>query len=180
MFIGDLIDNHYVSLFEKNPDGFGATEELEKAKANIKAWEVAFPVANICIGNHDRRPDKRRFNVGLTKHWIKTIDEVLGTANWIFKEEFNISDVLYIHGDGKQAKTRIKTEHISVVQGHYHTKGYIEFSVGKDIRIFGMQVGCGIDPDTYGMAYARHHDKPHISCGVVLEDGRLPILEYMF
>jgi hypothetical protein len=28
------------------------------------------------------------------------------------------------------------------------------------------------------MAYSKHFDKMHINCGVVLENGTLPILEY--
>jgi hypothetical protein len=38
-----------------------------------------------------------------------------------------------------------------------------------------MQVGCGIDNDSYAMAYARNFAPPQLSCGVVLE-GKLPIL----
>jgi hypothetical protein len=56
----------------------------------------------------------------------------------------------------------------STVQGHLHTQFYSETYVGQNFRIFGMQVGCGIDFDTYAMAYAKRGKKPAIGCGVVI------------
>jgi hypothetical protein len=40
--------------------------------------------------------------------------------------------------------------------------------VGNNFKIFGMQVGCGIDRDSYAAAYAKHFKKQAIGCGVVL------------
>jgi hypothetical protein len=31
-----------------------------------------------------------------------------------------------------------------------------------------MQVGCGIDRESYSQAYARNYKKPAIACGVVI------------
>jgi hypothetical protein len=42
-----------------------------------------------------------------------------------------------------------------------------------------MQVGCGVDDKSYAMAYGKNHPKSAISCGVVLNDGQLPIIEMM-
>ena len=57
---------------------------------------------------------------------------------------------------------------MSTVQGHIHTQAYTEWMVGRNFRIFGMQVGCGIDHDAYASAYARHYKKQAIGCGVVI------------
>jgi hypothetical protein len=38
-----------------------------------------------------------------------------------------------------------------------------------------MQVGCGINFDSYSFAYAKRGKKPAIGCAVVLNDGKLPI-----
>jgi hypothetical protein len=38
-----------------------------------------------------------------------------------------------------------------------------------------MQVGCGIDHESYAMAYAKYGKKPAIGCAVVLNNGKLPI-----
>ena len=57
---------------------------------------------------------------------------------------------------------------MSTVQGHLHTQSYVEWYVGQNFKIFGMQVGCGIDHNSYAMAYAKRGKKPAISCGVVI------------
>jgi hypothetical protein len=179
IFIGDIIDNHYSSYHESDPDGFSAGVELLKAKNEINNWYTAFPTAKVCIGNHDLIPNRKAMTSGLSASWIKTIGEVLDTPNWEYSEEFLIDNVLYTHGTGRKANNRAKKDLISIVQGHYHSESYIEHFVGSNFKIFAMQVGCGIDRRTYAMAYGRHFDKPHINCGVVLENGTLPILEYM-
>ena len=179
VFIGDLIDNHFSSFHDTDPDGHGAAEELRLAKQQIQQWYRTFPSAKVCIGNHDLIPIRKAFNSGLSKLWIKSIAEVLDTPNWEFEEEFYINEVLYTHGTARKANKRMHADLISVVQGHYHSESYIEYSVGKFKKMFAMQVGCGVDDRSYAMAYGRHFDKMHINCGVVLENGTLPILEYM-
>jgi len=68
----------------------------------------------------------------------------------------------------------------NLVMGHYHTKFEIVYSASKKDLIWGMFVGCGIDPNKYAFGYAKNHVKrPILGCGVVLDDGRLPILEPM-
>jgi hypothetical protein len=38
IFIGDIIDNHYSSYHESDPDGYSAGEELDRAIDMIKDW----------------------------------------------------------------------------------------------------------------------------------------------
>jgi len=177
IFIGDIIDNHYSSFHDTDPDGYGGKQELDLAKKEIKKWYREFPKARVCLGNHDLIPDRKRFNANITKSWIKPINEVLETPNWVFAESFVIDDVLYTHGTGIKARQRAKNNLTSVVQGHYHADGYIDFYVGQNYKIFAMQVGCGIDDKSYAMAYGKNYPKNHINCGVII-DG-MPILEYM-
>lgn len=179
IFIGDLIDNHFSSFHETDPDGHSAAEELRLAKLEIARWYKTFPFAKVCIGNHDAIPARKSFNGGLSKMWLRSISEVLNTPNWEFSEEFVMDDVLYIHGIGRKAVGRMNADITSIVQGHYHSEGYINYTVGRTKKLFSMQVGCGVDDKSYAMAYGRYFDKMHISCGVVLENGNLPILEYM-
>lgn len=179
VFIGDIIDMHFSSFHESDPDGLSAGAELLKAKQEIANWYKAFPIAKVCLGNHDLIPNRKAMTSGLSNSWIKTIDEVLETPNWEFSEEFEIDDVTYVHGTGRKARNRAKAELTSIVQGHYHSESYIEHFVGKQYSIFAMQVGCGIDRKSYAMAYGKHFNKPHINCGIILENGTLPILEYM-
>jgi hypothetical protein len=179
VFIGDILDNHFSSYHETDPDGFGAGEELDMAKSKIRVWHDTFPNAKVCLGNHDLLFVRKAMTAGLSKQWIKDIKEVLDTPTWEFAEEFEIDDVMYCHGTARKARNRAKSELTSVVQGHYHSESYVEHFVGKNYSIFAMQVGCGVDKKTYAMAYGRNFPKQHINVGVVLEDGTLPILEYM-
>ena len=64
---------------------------------------------------------------------------------------------------------------MNTVQGHLHTQAYCEHFVGQKFRIYGMQVGCGIDHESYAMAYAKTGKKPAIGCAVVCNSGKLPI-----
>lgn len=179
IFIGDLIDNHFSSFHDTDPDGHSAGEELRLAKLSIAKWYKTFPKAKVCLGNHDNIPIRKAFNTGVSTAWIKSVGEVLDTPDWEYEEEFILDNILYTHGIGRKAFARMQADLTSVVQGHYHSESYIQYSVGRSYKLFAMQVGCGIDDKSYAMAYGKHFNKMHINCGVVLENGKLPILEYM-
>tara|TARA_Y100000592_G_scaffold16262_1_gene24069 strand:- start:12520 stop:13242 length:723 start_codon:yes stop_codon:yes gene_type:complete len=175
IFIGDIIDNHYSSYHETDPDGLSGGQELEMAINRIKRWYAAFPKATVIIGNHDRMVMRKSQTGNIPKKWIKTYKEVLETPKWEFVDHYIQDNVLYQHGEGGTARTSCKNNMINVVQGHLHTQAYCEHFVGKNFRVFGMQIGCGIDFSSYAMAYAKFGKKPAIGCGVVLNNGKLPI-----
>lgn len=168
VFIGDIIDNHASSYHETDPDGYSAGQELKLAIQQVKEWYNAFPKATIIIGNHDRLIMRKAYSSGLSKLWIKDYAEVLGTPGWNFTESIEIDDVLYIHGEGGTARQRARRDLQSVVQGHLHTQAYVDWVVGSKFKIFGCQVGCGIDHKTYAMTYAKEFAKPAIGCAVIL------------
>jgi len=167
IFIGDIIDNHYASFHATDPDGMGGGDELDVAIEHVKMWSESFPVADVCIGNHDRIIMRKAFDSQIPSRWIKSYNEVLGT-NWNWVEHIVYDDVQYIHGEGGTARTKSKNDMMSTVQGHIHTQAYVEWSVGKMFKIFGMQVGCGIDSKSYAAAYAKNFKKQAIGCGVVI------------
>jgi len=176
IFIGDIIDNHYSSYHESDPDGMSAGAELDKAINDIQAYYKAFPVATVIIGNHDRLVHRKAFTGGVSKRWVKEYNEVLKVPNWDFVENVDIFNVNINHGEGGTARTKMKKELQSQIQGHLHSDFYIEYIVGKNFRIFGMQVGCGVDHHSYAMAYGKNFKKPAIGCGVLLNKGTLPII----
>ncbi len=167
VFIGDIIDNHYSSFHATDPDGYGGGHELERAIDTVQKWTREFPVADVCIGNHDRIIMRKAFDSAIPRAWIKSYNEILGT-NWDWVERVVYDDVQYCHGEGGTARTKGKNDMMSTVQGHIHTQAYTEWMVGRKFRIFGMQVGCGIDSSAYAAAYAKHFKKQAIGCGVVL------------
>ena len=54
------------------------------------------------------------------------------------------------------------------VCGHTHTEAYVQFFVGKKYKVFGMQVGCGVDEKPYAAHYAKNFKRQAIGYGVVL------------
>jgi len=178
IFIGDIIDNHYSSYHEQDPDGMSAGEELEYSIKKIKKWYKAFPNADVIIGNHDRMAYRKAQSSGLSKKWIRAYDEVLGTPKWNFTERVVYDGVQYVHGEGGTARTKAKNDLMSTVQGHIHTQAYTEWMVGANFKIFGMQVGCGVDSENYAMAYAKAYKKQAIGCGIVI-GGHTAINELM-
>ena len=171
VFIGDIIDSHYSSFHSTDPDGMSAKDELNLSIKKLRKWHKAFPKATVIIGNHDRIVARKALANGISAKWIKEYKDVLEVPTWNFKTDETIDNVLYVHGEGATAFTKAKTLFQSVVAGHTHTKCYIEYIN----NIFGMQVGCGVDKDSYAMAYAKNYAPPQIACGVVI-DGKLPIL----
>jgi len=167
IFIGDVIDNHYSSYHESDPDGFGGGQELERATTKVAKWRDAFPKADVLIGNHDRIIMRKAFSSAIPKAWVKSYNEVLGT-NWNWIERIEYDGVQYVHGEGGTARTKAKNDMMSTVQGHIHTQSYCEWMVGRNFRVFGMQVGCGVDWKSYAAAYAKHFKKQAIGCGVVI------------
>jgi len=178
VFIGDVIDNHYSSYHETDANGMGGGDELELAIKKLSKWYKAFPDAHVTIGNHDRIIMRKAQTSGVPREWIREYKEVLNTPEWKFVDRVVIDDVQYIHGEGGTAHTKCRADMMSTVQGHLHTQLYVQWFVGMNFRVFGMQVGCGIDHDAYAMAYAKRGKKPAISCGVVL-GGKVAITEPM-
>ena len=175
IFIGDILDSHAMSFHESDPDGMSAGDELEETIKKVQKWYEAFPVADVCTGNHDRMASRKAFTGGIPKAWIKSYNEVLNTPKWNWVESIVYDDVLYEHGEGGQAQTKAKNNLMSSVCGHTHTEAYCRWFVGKRFRVFGMQVGCGVDASTYAAAYAKNFKKQAIGCAVVLNGGKLPI-----
>ena len=170
VFIGDVIDNHYSSYHETDSDGLGGGEELDLAIKKIAKWYVSFPNAYVTLGNHDIIIARKAQTGSIPKKWIKTYKEVLEVPGWEFIDEIVIDDVLYHHGIGSKAHVKAVKNMISTVGGHHHTDAYVMWYVGKTRKIFGCQVGCGIDAKSYAMAYGKWFPKPAIGCAVI-EDG---------
>lgn len=168
VFIGDIIDNHYSSYHETDADGLGGGEELDLAVKKLAKWYKIFPKADVLIGNHDRLVARKAQTSNIPRKWLRSYKEVLEVPGWNFVEEMEIDGVNYNHGEGSKAHIKARKNMQSTVQGHHHTDCYTQWFVGSKHRIFGMQVGCGIDRKSYAMAYARVHPKQAIGCGVVI------------
>ena len=175
VFIGDIIDNHFSSYHETSADGMGGADELEFAIKRIARWRNAFPLATVVIGNHDRIIMRKAQTSAIPSKWIKSYKEVLEVPNWNFVERYEQDDVQYIHGEGGTARTKCRADMMNTVQGHLHTQAYTEHYVGKKFRVYGTQVGCGINHKAYAMAYAKYGKRPAVGCAVILNNGQTPL-----
>ncbi len=175
VFIGDIIDNHYSSYHETSADGMGGLDELELAIKRISRWYKAFPIAKVIIGNHDRIIMRKAQTSAIPSKWIKSYKEVLEVPNWEFVERYELNNVQYIHGEGGTARTKCRADMMNTVQGHLHTQCYTEHYVGKNFRVYGTQVGCGINHKSYAMAYAKYGKRPAVACAVILNNGQTPL-----
>ena len=169
VFIGDVIDSHYTSYHETSTAALGAGDELSYAIERLARYYKEFPEATVLWGNHDRLVMRKAQTGGIPAEWIKDISEVLEVPNWNFMHDYYLDGVRYTHGDASgQAKTAMMRDGISTVCGHFHTQFYVQYQVGINQRIFGMQVGCGIDDEAKAFSYAKGGKKSAIGCGVVI------------
>lgn len=180
VIIGDVLDNHYSSYHESDPDGMGAGDELNQAILKVQDWHYLFPNAYVCIGNHDDIIRRQLYTNGVSARWLKSMNEVLGTPTWNWAMNHELYGVNYIHGTGttgaNAAYTRAMKAGQSVVMGHVHTESSVKWHVTKSHRVFGLMTGCGVDDRVYAMAYAKNFPAKYIvSCAVVLEKGTIPI-----
>jgi hypothetical protein len=176
--IGDIVDNHYSSFHDADPDGKGAGDELAATIKKTKEWHRVFPNAICTIGNHDAIIMRKAFSSGVSKRWIKGLSEVLEMPTWKFVESYEHNGILYTHTLGGNLLIAAMARRQSTICGHLHTKAEIQWNVSKFDRIFSMQVGCGIDDKAYAFVYAKLvARKSIISCGVVL--GDIPLIAPM-
>ena len=166
--IGDELDHHYSSYHETDANGMGGGDELSLAIKRLNRYYKHFPEVDVIIGNHSRIIMRKAQTGGIQREWIKDYNEVLQVPTWNFHTELEVDGVLYAHGEGGTARTKCKKDLQSMVQGHLHTQLYVEYVVGRNNRIFGMQVGCGINHEEYAFGYAKAGLKPAIWCGVVI------------
>ena len=180
--IGDVADFHAISRHPHNPDGFSPKEELDETIKKLKIWYTAFPKCLVCVGNHDERIEKAAWQYGLSLHYFKTLTNILQfPKGWEYAFDHYAHGVRFFHGigySGDQGHVKAaRNNQCSVVIGHIHSVSGAQFLVNERTRSFGMAVGCGIDRHSYAFNYGRDFaKKPIISCGVVLDNGKIPIV----
>ena len=183
--IGDLVDNAALSFHLKKPQHKDPLQEYKQAMEQVREITKAFPTADLMLGNHDVLPYRWAKEVGIPEEMMKDFASIFKLPkSWVVHPRYSqlvIDDVIYQHGDrGRSpAITCAKQEFKSVVQGHFHSRGCIDFYANSLGRIFGMQVGTGMDWRHSQMEYAqRFTSKPIVGCGIVL-DGTTPVFEPM-
>jgi predicted phosphodiesterase len=176
-FAGDIVDSHAINFHEHDPDGYSPREEADKAEKAIEDWYSTFPKATVSIGNHDELHFRRARADGLPTRYLKNYAEVWKTPKWSWDFSFIFQKVLYTHGtgvSGKDAAINLATQkRISTVIGHTHSYAGVKYHANEYDRIFGLNVGCGIDRLAYAFHYGRDFPvKPILGCGIVVNGSR--------
>ena len=127
----------------------------------------SFPVADCIIGNHDRVVMRRAFSSSIPSVWIKSFNEVLGTS-WNWTERIEYDGVQYCTAKAAPHAQRQRTTYKARCRGIFIPRLMWNGWLAIVLKLFGMQVGCGLDRETYAAAYAKHYKKQAIGCGVVI------------
>ena len=136
----------------------------------------------VCIGNHDERVIRVAEANNIMKKYLRDFNEVWKTPGWSWEYEHKIDDVMYLPGPGfggtYHAATLRDKMFMSVCAGHVHTAFMIHWAANVNRRIFGLNVGCGIDDKQMQFAYGKHmKQRSMLGCAVII-DG-IPYLEPM-
>lgn len=174
IFIGDIVDNHAISYHESDPDGFSPGDEIKITSEKLQEWHEEFPSSVVTVGNHDILPERKLFTLGLPKALLKDYSEIWNVPTWEFVPEVEIEGVRYLHGMGASgingARNLALKSRQSVVMGHSHSFGGIQYIAGPKDIIFGLNCGCGVDIEAYAMAYGKSFPlKPTLGCGIVID-----------
>lgn len=180
---GDVVDQHALGFWEHDPDGLSASSELDEAVRLIQQWHTALGEVTVSIGNHDARHVRTAKKAGIPSRYLRSYSDIFGTPNWKWVMSDVVDGVLYEHGTGSSGKfaayNRALQKRQSVVIGHCHSGGGVLYHCNETSRIFGLNVGCGIDVERYAFEYGRPFPiRPTLGCGVVL-DGDQAIFEPM-
>lgn len=178
--VGDEVDMHALSFHDHDPELMNAHAEMEACYDFLKKLYRTFPDVSVCTSNHTSRPFRRASKFGLPSSFLRSYREFMhAPPTWEWKDEWIIDGVKYIHGEpfsGKFAALRACESHRqSIVMGHVHSYGGVQYSGAGNGMIFGLNAGCLIDYEHRAFNYARKMpQKPTIGCGVVI-DGKQAI-----
>ncbi len=176
--IGDLVDNHAISYHEHDPNGKSPADEIRESKEHLKRWFGAFPEVYLCLGNHDRLVFRKSKTYGIPNEALKSFREMWSLPiGWQDSFGWEFYGVRFIHGTGLSGeRAHVKAAERNrqpTVIGHIHHTLAGEYLVSEKDRIYGMNVGCGIDRKTYAFEYGRDLlKKPSLGCGVITDKGK--------
>lgn len=181
IFSGDEADFHNISFHDADPDLDSAGKELEKAIEALTPLYKLFPTAEILESNHGSLVMRKALAHGLSAKFFKSPGEILkAPKGWTW--HFDITTTLpngtpcyFHHSKGANVKKNSQALGMSFVQGHHHESFEIQYWGNPNALLFGMTVGCLVDPHALAMAYSKNNLKrPVIGCGIIVDS--IPVL----
>jgi predicted phosphodiesterase len=173
--IGDVVDHHAISRHETAPEAQGPEDEYEEALTQLRKWVKRFPKAKVCEGNHDIRVYSQAATVNIPGRFLKGYKELWETPKWDWLPNFIIDDVYYFHGTGAgglfPAPNVMQKMQMSTVMGHIHSAGGVWWRANPLRRVFGLNVGCGVDDRHVAFRYGENLKVRSILSAAVVLDG---------
>lgn len=178
---GDEADFHNISFHDSDPDLDSAFVELTKAIETLKPIYKLFPKVEVLESNHGSLILRKALANGLSRKFFRTPGEILEAPKgwtWHFDLVIKLPDgteCYFHHSKGANVKKNSQAMGMSFVQGHHHESFEISYWGNPNALLFGMTVGCLVDPKSLAMAYNKNNLKrPIIGCAVIIDSK--PIL----
>ena len=173
--IGDLLDFQAMSMHDHDPDLPSPGDELAQAKVYVKELEEIFPKVIEVESNHSSMVYRRALKSGMSRMFLRTYGEFLGTKKWTWQDDLTITlpnkqRCFFTHGRAADVLKVSQTMGMNAVQGHYHTKFLISWWANPDNLFWGMNVGCLINQKSLAFAYAKNFKTRFIlGCGIIID-----------
>lgn len=173
--IGDVIELHAASRFITEQEALNYKDELQLAREYLKGFSSIFPYITVTWGNHDKINQRKAKEYGIDLQSLKPMNQYLELPNtWRWVDKAIIDGVRYQHkgkGGFLGAINNTKDFGMSSVSGHSHVFGNVTYrKTEANGMMFGMDVGCLINKETYASNYAAEYtNELTFGCGVVYD-----------
>jgi hypothetical protein len=183
--VGDELDCYFGGLWKKSVDAtHTAASELQASLDELRRWYDAFPKMKLATSNHGLRWVRKAAEADIPSQLLipyKTM--IQAPEDWKWADHWDLPTKIptrMIHGMGYSGQNGHRNAVIdnrkNMIIGHLHSHAAISFIDTGDGMRWGMNVGSMI-ADSYAFAYSKYNrHKPIISCGVVLDDGKTPLI----
>jgi hypothetical protein len=173
---GDEADFHGISFHDSDPDLASAGDELLMAANSLKPIYKLFPVAEVLESNHGSLVLRKALANGLSRKFFRSPGDILqAPKKWTWHFDITLtlpngSPCYFHHSKGVNAKKNSQAMGMSFVMGHHHEQMDIAYWGNPNALLFGMTVGCLVDPSGLAMAYNKNNLKrPVIGCAVIVD-----------
>jgi hypothetical protein len=174
VIIGDEVDYHDLSFHDSDKDLYSAGNELDASIEGLRPYYALFPEATILESNHGSMVLRKAVAHGLPRRVLKSYNEILeAPKGWKWVPNIilhtTLGPVFFTHGISSVPGKLSSMYGMSAVQGHFHSKAYVNYTSTPERLIFDMVVGCLIDDKSRAFAYNKlTMARPIISCGIII------------
>lgn len=184
--VGDEVDQFHGGTYPKGADyEITPKGELLQAIEKMQMWYDAFPRCRVAISNHGIRWAKKAFLSDIPESLLRDYRDIIqAPAGWQWADRWIVKakkqNFLVMHGMGYSSQVAHRQMAmdlgISVAHGHLHSGAGISYIVTNNQKIWGMNVGCLIDVESFAFKYGKHSRfKPCLGVGVVINGGTTPL-----